>query len=193
MGTRGLYGIRKNGKDKLTYNHFDSYPDWLGRKIVNFCMWTSIAGLNTLYDKIELVNKNSKPTVEQKITCESMGLFDNSVGGGTRDDWYCLLRKQQGDLDKMKACIEATGKAYMIDSSSFIEDSLFCEYAYIINLDTNMLEFYTGFQTTPQEGNRYGVQKTDDGYYPCRLTCEFPLSEIRNTDDVDRVIDKMEG
>ena len=34
MGTRGLYGFRKNGIDKLTYNHLDSYPDWLGKKVV---------------------------------------------------------------------------------------------------------------------------------------------------------------
>ncbi len=32
MSTRGLYGFRKNEQDKTTYNHSDSYPDWLGRK-----------------------------------------------------------------------------------------------------------------------------------------------------------------
>ena len=36
MGTRGLWGFRKDGKDKLTYNHFDSYPDCLGHTIVEF-------------------------------------------------------------------------------------------------------------------------------------------------------------
>ena len=36
MGTRGLYGFRKNGVDKVTYNHYDSYPEYLGRNILEF-------------------------------------------------------------------------------------------------------------------------------------------------------------
>ena len=31
MGTRGAYGFRINDKDKVTYNHFDSYPDGFGK------------------------------------------------------------------------------------------------------------------------------------------------------------------
>ena len=30
MSTRGIYGFRKNGEDKLTYNHYDSYFSYLG-------------------------------------------------------------------------------------------------------------------------------------------------------------------
>lgn len=33
MGTRGLFGLRKNNKDKTMYNHFDSYPSCLGEEI----------------------------------------------------------------------------------------------------------------------------------------------------------------
>lgn len=37
MSTRGLYGFRKDGIDKCTYNHSDSYPEQLGRRILTFC------------------------------------------------------------------------------------------------------------------------------------------------------------
>lgn len=30
----------------------------------------------------------------------------------------------------------------MIDNVSFLQDSLFCEWGYVINLDTNVLEIY---------------------------------------------------
>lgn len=56
MGTRGLYGFHKNGIDKLTYNHLDSYPDWLGKKIVEFCKCAGRDGMNSLFDHIELVS-----------------------------------------------------------------------------------------------------------------------------------------
>lgn len=58
--------------------------------------------------------------------------------------------------------------------------SLFCKYAYIINLDTEKLEFWVGYQHEPQEGNRYGETADNDGYYPCRLVAEFPIAEINS-------------
>lgn len=34
MGTRGIMGVRYNVIDKLTYNHFDSYPSGLGEAVL---------------------------------------------------------------------------------------------------------------------------------------------------------------
>jgi len=38
MGTRGSFGFRIKTKDKLAYNHFDSYPDGLGASVCDFMM-----------------------------------------------------------------------------------------------------------------------------------------------------------
>lgn len=63
MGTRGLYGFRKNGVDKTTYNHFDSYPDGLGADVVNFIKKHSIDELKKFYDRIQMVQNDTSPTV----------------------------------------------------------------------------------------------------------------------------------
>ncbi|SVD17359.1 uncharacterized protein METZ01_LOCUS370213, partial [marine metagenome] len=34
MGTRGAIGFTIDGQNKLTYNHMDSYPEWLGARIL---------------------------------------------------------------------------------------------------------------------------------------------------------------
>lgn len=188
MGTRGLYGVRKNGVDKCTYNHFDSYPECLGRNVVEFCKNNSVENLNKFFDNIVLVLENSKPTKAQIKDCQKAGYVDLSVSTQSNDDWYCLLRNLQGDFEEYQRCIDTDAKIYMIDSIDFIEDSLFCEYAYIINLDDEVLEFYEGFQKEPQVGNRYGT-KEDRGYYPCKLALTIPLDEI---DDVNRIVKKME-
>ena len=39
-----------------------------------------------------------------------------------------------------------------------IRDSLFCEYAYVIDLDRDELLFFIGGQRKPKEGNPYGSQ-----------------------------------
>jgi len=149
MSTRGLYGIRKNGIDKATYNHFDSYPDGLGWDVVRFCLDNDIDSLDRFFDLIELVNENDMPTKEQVEHCTSLGLDDTNVSQKSLYDWYCLLRNMQGNFGMYQKMIDGRNKIYMIDNIDFIKDSLFCEFAYIINLDDNVLEFYSGFQHEP--------------------------------------------
>lgn len=173
MGTRGLYGFRKNGIDKLTYNHFDSYPDYLGQIMVEFCKTTSVEEMNKIFDRVVLVEEGSTPTKEQIVECAEF--YNGSVSTGQIEDWYCLLRNAQGNPNVYKH-----GLKYMIDNQGFIKDSLFCEYAYIINLDEECLEFYVGFQKEPDEYNRYGTE-SDDGYYPCKLLEEYSLGEINES------------
>ena len=185
MSTRGLYGFRKNGIDKLTYNHSDSYPDWLGDAMITFCKNTSIEEMNAIFNRIVLVDEHDKPTKKQIEEC--IKYYNGNVGTQKVEDWYCLLRNTQGNLNVYK-----DGLKYMIDSQDFIYDSLFCEYAYIINLDEECLEFYVGFQKTPEEFNRYGTE-SDDGYYHCKIVAEFWLNDIVNSTVEDIVEDMNEA
>ncbi|MDU7686060.1 MAG: hypothetical protein E7K14_01905 [Bacillota bacterium] len=175
MGTRGLYGIRKDGVDKVTYNHFDSYPEYLGMNMIKFCMNHNKDALTGLFNKIELVG-DENPTEEQKVNCKRNGWFDDTVSLQTDDDWYCLLRDTQGNLE----CLMQADKAYMLDNSDFIKDSLSCEYAYIINLDRSVLEVWIGCQKEPDPKNRYGTQQDDYGYYPCKLIRSYHLPLTKN-------------
>ena len=184
MGTRGLYGFRKNGEDKLTYNHFDSYPDWLGKQVVEFCKNTSIEEMNTIFDRIVLVDEDAKPTKEQIEKC--FKYYNGEVSTQSMDDWYCLLRNAQGELNVYKCGLE-----YMIDNHEFIKNSLFCEYAYIINLDTNCLEFYLGFQKEPYPSNRYGTEEYR-GYYPCKMVTYYPIEpEFMDNSSIEDYINDM--
>lgn len=63
-------------------------------------------------------------------------------------------------------------------NNDFIKDSLFCEYAYIINLDTKKLEYYKGYQDQPDKENRFGIEKQKDyDFYPCKKIKEFTLGQ----------------
>ena len=70
------------------------------------------------------------------------------------------------------------------DASDFLRDSLFCEYAYIINLDDNVLEFYEGFNGDNNAKGRYvstdNPTKLSDGsvLYGVALKQEIPLNEV---------------
>jgi len=56
-----------------------------------------------------------------------------------------------------QGCIEI---GQMVDGIDFIKDSLFCEWAYLINLDRGVLEVYRGFQHKPAK-NRYALTKDE--------------------------------
>lgn len=192
MGTRGAVGFRTNKQDKITYNHFDSYPSGLGQDVLDFIRRHSLEEIKTAAQNIQLIQKNSIPTEEQIREC--MPWTNLSVSNQSTSDWYCLLREAQGNLD---AYID--GLKYMTDNQSFLLDSLFCEYAYIINVDTNQLEFYSGFNKKSRErkGRYANIRPEDsrpDSYYGVALLWKIPLTMIMEASDeqVSAIISKMQ-
>jgi hypothetical protein len=143
-----------------------------------------IERLKKRIDKIQLIN-DAEPApidiVERLLKKGILAKYSNSmVGSGDIQDWYSLLRNAQGNL---QAYINI---GYMPKGNEFIIDSLFCEYAYILNLDSEMAEFYRGFQTYPHYHGRYGREikpyylenPHDTLYYGCALVDSFPMREI---------------
>jgi hypothetical protein len=107
------------------------------------------------------------------------GFTDLGVSRRSDDDWYCLLRKTQGN----PALILKSG--YILDSSDFMADSLFCEWGYIANFDDNVLEVYRGFQHTKHNKGRYANMQTekDSGYKPVALIGTIPFDLIEGSGD----------
>lgn len=168
MGTKGAFGLYRNGQTKATYNHYDSYPSELGEDIVFSIAKASLKKLNNTFDNIVLVRDNSQPIKEQIEECAKV------VDVGDNKEWYWILRDAQGDLD----VYVKKGLKYMIDGQSFLKDSLFCEWAYIINLDDNVLEVYKGFQELPDYNRYYDASLMNDKYKNCKLIAKIKLDDI---------------
>lgn len=145
MSTRGLMGIKKKGELKAQYNHFDSYISGLGKSI------------------IETIN-----AIPSKKRIEKLSeTFDNIVLVKETDENYQELREYQGNL---KAYLD--GFNTMIDNASFINDTLFCEYAYVINLDDNTLDITFGWHN--------------------RITKKYDLLNL-NYDEIESEINSIES
>ena len=185
MGTRGSYGFT-NGKladDKVTYNHFDSYPDGLGAAIFNFLLGETPESLRDIAGSLRMVTEDDKPTDEQKQKCADAKTIDTRVGNQSPDDWYCLLRKRQGDLAMHRDV------GVMIDSRGFLYDSLFCEWAYVYNTETEKLEVYRGFNKDPDAAGRYArpERSDEDGWCGVRLIMEVPLGDLQGMEQQEFV------
>jgi len=174
MGTRGSYGVRIDQCDKLTYNHFDSYPEGLGQQIVEqtraLMKSVGIEGIREKARAMRLVTGDGKTSTDEQVKLAKYA--DTTVSTGKLTEWYVLLRKMQGDLTANLR------EGVMIDDNGFIQDSLFCEYAYILNLDSEELEIYDGFQKERPAESRYAGDAPDNGYWGCKLVATFPLAAI---------------
>ena len=186
MGTRGVWGFRRNGHTIATYRHFDCYPDNLGYEFFEFLKDNNRHGLlEELFNNIVEIDTSVPPTEEQKKRCKEMNWYSGSVSDRNDNDWYCLLHGLQ-DPSNWQDVVYSGGEVYVVNDIDFmITDSLFCEYGYIFDIDNQVLEFYVGFQHVPQEDNPYGCKPTPSMsgqlYYPCRLIGKLYM------DDMDKV------
>jgi hypothetical protein len=174
MSTRGMIGIKVSRKVLGTYNHMDSYPEGLGAEVISFVR----SHLNTP-EKIDnfknkvlglrVVKSDEKPTPDILNYYEDIAnRTDVSFSPGHDLDrgkleFYSLLRRYQGATGL--AAIARGELHHWIDNKAFLNDSLFCEYAYILDLNHGVLEFYEGFQQT-------------DGFTPDGRTIYGPCKKV---------------
>ena len=186
MSTRGLIGFRKGEIDKLAYNHSGSEPDSLGLKILKELRdvkdWGAVRQrIDSLHNVPETRKLDEYSSIaETEIRRHSPDLKYS----GTPKDIYGLYQPLQGTL---KPYLE--GKlTFMPDASDFIYDSLHCDWAYITNLDSGLLEVWKGSQLEPdsednrvvEEPNRYGHEADQMGYYPCAMVRDYDLQDLPN-------------
>lgn len=155
MGTRGTYGYRKNKEDKLMYNHYDSYPEGLGQNMLEYIKMYSNKEINDICDNIKFVEKDKNWNLSREMETRIQ----------SREVYLSSFHEDSTIL--------------MPEDNNFIKDSLFCEWGYIVNLDTECLEVWEGFQKKAQKGNRYGRKQIENGYYPCKLIAEIPFDDLR--------------
>jgi len=203
MGTRGAVGFRHNEKDYVTYNHFDSYPTCAGVSVIMTIIKQKLFDDKYRQKAIEKVESlqliNSEKIFEaeelEKIRNNilALGLENNDYeptrfGNGKVDAYYVLnpIQRHINAYIHPKYTIP-----YMIDSHDFMANSLFCEWAYIVNFDTNSLEIYEGFNRNKNAAGRYAdkqLQRTyepKEEFYGVTLTGEIPFEALREWKRVD--------
>ncbi|TID23420.1 hypothetical protein E2P81_ATG02991 [Venturia nashicola] len=145
MPTRGLLGFRRKGIRKASQNNYDSYPEGLGKEIIEFILNLSDTDHDRMQEHLEnltWVDLNSKPDEASVERYTQLGLSDEeTLRYGPAEDWYMLLHRMQGGR-----CLPAILKGdllHLIDDSAFLEDTMFCEWAYYIDFEEEELEVWT--------------------------------------------------
>lgn len=168
MGTRNLTLVKSNGEYKVAqYSQWDGYPSGQGYRTVDFLNHPSF-DIELFKNKINnIIHWSSKDIdkLDENIDYDSYPELAIDLGA---DVLYSIYN---GKITKVNLSI------------NFASNSLFCEWAWCINLDTNCLDCFKGFQTEPLSNDQpfYFLQDKmteKDVYYPIKLICSIPFDEV---------------
>ncbi len=169
MGTKGAWGFRVKEKDKVTGVRWDSDPTGLGKSVITYVAITPIEKIRAVASRIVLVNGYLTPPPElikkYKKYSTNLSAFEPC--------YWDLLEKTQRDLFAYNKDVE-----HMVNYSEFLNDSLFCEWAYIINIDSGQFEVYQGGNKDESAPGRYARNKGSRDYWGVALKKEIPLVDI---------------
>lgn len=186
MGTRNLNCILYEGKLKVAkYCQWDGYPSGQGSTIISYIQ--DIMNKDNLINSIKKIKKPSKAWWEKTFAKLGHDLSKSEfVPYNISIKLYSKYPHLSRDMGgKIFEYIENNKPTYILNDKDFGKDSLFCEYAYVINLDNDTLEFYKGFQKELPEKSIFCDPKKDkpnkSGYYPVKKALVLSFEQIKNT------------
>lgn len=165
MGTRHLIAVYQNGVHKIAqYGQWDGYPSGQGKDVLTFLQ---DAGKVDMLKNYRL--KRCRFLTDAEI--EKISKEQNPVESRPQ-----LSRNMGADILNLAATVDGL---YLVDSIGFAADSLFCEWAYVVDFDTNEFEIYKGFNTTPAIG-RFKDLPCEPGseYTPVTLIKSYKLDAL---------------
>lgn len=178
MGTRHLIAVQKDNKYKVAqYGQWDGYLSGEGNNILKFFHENDLETFrskvdNCFYGTQEQIDEAYAPyikgdgwmTMEQSVAFKFAHLaLHRDTGAGILD-----------------VIIKSDSPLMLVDQIDFAKDSLFCEFAYVIDLDKNILEVYEGLNQEPlPESARFTGTARDSGdYQAVKLVASFPLGNL---------------
>jgi hypothetical protein len=185
MATRGILGFVYDGKLKCQYNHRGSGPSGLGLRMLSFAKRNRRATIQLPASVLSL-KVVSQATPPSPLDFERLRSYaDLSVSTGQTDEWYVLLRRTQGDPDRILQ------SGYIEDGSSFAKDSLSCQWGYILDTDRSVLEVYRGSQTEQHHDGRFASHESLGGWFPIRLVATYPYLDLPGPDRFVQELDNF--
>lgn len=179
MGTRSSHGFRFQDKDYLTYNHYDGNPLHTGKSILTDLKSISLERMIQLVPELICVSA-SETWIHDSVTPEDEAIIAQYTDDRNINslDWYFKLYHAQS---KIAPYFNERPLRFMAVENYFLLQ-FDCEYAYIINLDSLMVEFYVGSNSRRKiNSGRYTLKKPGAVY----LVGEVPIALIQNLSDED--------
>jgi hypothetical protein len=197
MGTRHLTIVKQKGEIKVAqYGQWDGYPDGAGINAVNFlheisspelmerfnrrvklCRWATqeeIDSINEAMNMTEIEDPMNQlyPEFSRDTSTNLLWMILNGKKDYLRpDNQEARLESTRFNLNNAKIAEKESEEVTLLNNGiGFANDRLFCEWAWVIDLDENKLECYCGGRTS--DGPKGVFEEFEN---PVRLQASFDL------------------
>lgn len=187
MGTRNLTMVVSDNQTRIAqYGQWDGYPEGQGITILSFLRKVDIDDL-----KEKLKNERLRFFTEEDIKeyddfSKSIGISDgwmNPEQSKLINEKYPFTTRDHGGeiIEKVynELCNTSTTPILLGDSTEF-SYNYSCEWAYVVDLDKEVLEVYEGYNSKPVEKEERFYK---EGKKPVKFICSFSIRNIPATDD----------
>lgn len=185
MGTRHLTIVAAAGGYPVAqYGQWDGYPSGQGVTALNFLK--TLTPEQRAEFKAKCLATGTATEAELKAELKEKGIVSNNGWMDSENEDKFKSAYPQLSRDTGAAILELIWTSppglKLQRTLEFIGDSLYCEWAYVVDLDTNKLEVYKGF-------NKDGIKPTDrfynmpvdahnPEYKPCVMIASFDLDSL---------------
>ena len=176
MGPRHITAVVAEGEFVVAqYGQWDGYPTGAGNDIVAI-----ISGkIDQLKDSLKHIVPVDSGTVERYWTecgAQEWGA-DMETCQRFKAKHMTLDRDTGPDVLNILIRTEVPVELYL--DVDFIANGLFCEWVYVVDLDSGMFEIYQGSRIQIYQ-NRFSTmfEGAINGYYPPKLVATYPLDEL---------------
>ena len=175
MGTRHLISVHTNGEYKVAkYCQWDGYPSGNGLSILYFLRNCDMDEFKAAIAECTFL---TQADIDEMNKCIEQKRNENPGYIWSRD-YPELSRDTSAEILEF---ICDGGVRKTIDDLKFAADSLFCEWAYVIDLDKGTFEVFEGFNKDPlaEEERFYPMEEfAKGGYHPVKFIKSFDLDNL---------------
>jgi hypothetical protein len=188
MGTRGLTCVYVNNNFKLAqYGQWDHYPEGNGLIVLSFIK-KYLNSAEKISNFMKHINDTYQPTQKEIDKWYHEAGADNKYVSFEISNKLKLahpsIHRDTGS--RILEYIFLNNHVPIISNITFAADSLFCEWVYVINMDTQELEIYKGNNKTPllpTERFYFLTDKSDKIYYPVKKVAALSFNLCYNLTD----------
>lgn len=168
MGTRHLIVVQIDGEYKIAqYGQWDGYPAGQGTTVLNFLKTADLEAFKSKLRRLRWLSDEE---------CSAVDKIKNWPKA------YPWLSRDAGAKILAMVADHETPLA-LGNSIIFAEDSLFCEWAYVIDFDTGVLEVWKGFKKDAVADGRFPAAIGENGYGPIQLKCSWRLDDLPSQEE----------
>ena len=185
MGTRNVICLYSGGQYRVAqYAQWDGYPSGQGNGILEQLRRNGPEALRAGAARTKFATQEDLDAAQAKFDAYS----EENPGDHTpvRTLYPAFSRDLGSDILGVVVNTNPNDTLLLRDELKFIADGLMCEWAYVVDLDSGVLEVYKGFNRTPlqPEDRFYGLrQHARGGYQPAKLVKSWPLAQLPDSMD----------